>query len=165
MTSPTATTKISVTQNDLRDYFRTHAESAFDLCWEAHTKAGFYAKLLGDIQKGRVLSDELPEAQGVSASVLRSVIQKQQRQAIAAAESAWELSGAVGKEFRTTVRSALPAGESVPQYDIEYDAKYTKEPAKVRIKTWRRNITIELVGSAAALDELHGLVTMAALKN
>ncbi len=165
MTSPTATTKISVTQNDLQAYFRTLSDTAFDLCWEAHTKAGFYAKLLGDIQKGRVLSDELPEAQGVSAAALRSVIQKQQRLAIAAAESAWELAGTVGKEFRTTVRSALPAGESVPQYDIEYEAKNTHEPAKVRIKTWRRNITIELVGSGAALDELHALVTVAVLKS
>lgn len=138
---------------------------AFDLCWDAHTKAGFYAKLSGDVQKGRVLSDELPEAKGLPPSIVKTVIQKQHKLAVAAAESAWELSGDIAREFRTTIRSALPAGESIPQYDIEYQARNTQEPARVRIKTWRRNIEVELIGSESALDELHGLITLAALRN
>lgn len=55
-------------------------------------------------------------------------------------------------------------GESVPQYDIEHQAKNTQESARVMIKTWRRNIEVELVGSESALDELHGLITLAALR-
>lgn len=164
MTTPTATTGISTTQDEIRDFFENHARIAFDLCWDAHTKADFYAKLLGDVQKGRVLSDELPEARGLPPSVVKTVIQKQLKQAIAAAESAWELSGDIAKEFRTTIRSALPAGESIPQYDIEYQARNSLESARVRIKTCRRNIEVELVGSESALDELHGLITLAALR-
>jgi hypothetical protein len=164
MTTPTATTGISATSDELKDFFENHASIAFDLCWEAHTKADFYAKLLGDVQKGRVLSEELPEAKGLPPSIVKTVIQKQHKQAVAAAESAWELSGDIAKEFRTTIRSALPAGESIPQYDVEYQAKNTREPARVRIKTWRRNVSVEVIGSASGLDELHGLVTLAALK-
>ena len=164
MTRPRATTEISATRDELRDFFENHASTAFDLCWDAHTKADFYAKLLGDVQKGRVLSDELPEARGLPPSVVKTVIQKQHRQAVAAAESAWELSGDIAKEFRTTIRSALPADEIIPQYDIEYQARNTRESARARIKTWRRNIEIELIGAESAIDELHGLITLAALR-
>ena len=164
MTTPTATTGISATADELKDFFENHANIAFDLCWEAHTKADFYAKLLADVQKGRVLSEELPEAKGLPPSIVKTVIQKQHKQAVATAESAWELSGDIAKEFRTTIRSALPDGESIPQYDVEYQAKNTQESARVRIKTWRRNIEVELIGSESALDELHGLITLAALR-
>ena len=164
MTGPTATTGLSAIADELKDFFENHAQIAFDLCWEAHTKADFYAKLLADIQKGRVLSEELPEAKGLPPSVVKTVIQKQLKQAVAAAESAWELSGDIAKEFRTTIRSALPDGESIRQYDVEYQAKNTRESARVRIKTWRRNISVEVIGSDAALDELHGLITLAALR-
>ncbi len=164
MTTPTATTGISATSDELKDFFENHANIAFDICWEAHTKADFYAKLLGDVQKGRVLSEELPEAKGLPPSIVKTVIQKQHKQAVATAESAWELSGDIAREFRTTIRSALPEGESIPHYDIEYRAKNTREPARVRIKTWRRNISVEVIGSASGLDELHGLITLAALR-
>ena len=164
MTTPRAATGISATSDELKDFFEHHASIAFDLCWEAHTKADFYARLLGDVQKGRVLSEELPEAKGLPPSIVKTVIQKQHMQAVATAESAWELSGDIAKEFRTTIRSALPAGESIPQYDIEYQAKNTREPARVRIKTWRRNVSVEVIGSASGLDELHGFVTLAALR-
>ena len=162
MTTPTATTGISATQDEIRDFFENHASIAFDLCWDAHTKADFYNKLLAEVQTVRVLSDELPEAKGLPPSVVKTVIQKQHKQA--AAESAWELSGDIAREFRTTIRSATPDGESIPQFDIEYQARNTQEPARVRIKTWRRNISVELVGSESALDELHGLITLAALR-
>lgn len=165
MIRPRAMTGISTTQDEIQDFFESHASVAFDLCWDAHTKADFYAKLLGDVQKGRVLSDELPEARGLPLSVVKTVIQKQHKQAVTAAESAWELSGDIAKEFRTTIRSAMPDGESIPQFDIEYQARNTQEPARVKIKTWRRNIEVELAGSESALDELHGLITLAALRN
>ena len=158
MPTSTAITGISANADELKDYFENHASIAFDRCWEAHTKADFYAKLLGDVQKGRVLSEELPEAKGLPPSIVKTVIQKQHKQAVAATESAWELSGDITKEFRTTLRSALPDGESIPQYDIEYQAKNTRESARVMIKTWRRNTSVEVIGSDAALDELHGLI-------
>ena len=165
MTRPRAMTGISATQDELKDFFENHANIAFDLCWDAHGKINFYTKLLADIKKGLVLSDELPEAKGLSPSVTKVIIQKQHKLAVAAAESAWELSGDIAREFRTTIRSALPDGETIPQYDIEYQAKNTQKSAKVRIKTWRRNIAVELIGSESALDELHGLVTLAALRS
>ena len=165
MTRPRATTGISTTQDEIRDFFESHASTAFDLCWDAHANADFYATLMADVQKGRVLSDELPEAKGLPPSIVKTVIQKQHKQAVATAESAWELSGDIAKEFRTTIRSATPHGESIPQYDIEYQARNTQEPARVRIKTWRRNIDVELIGSESALDELHGLITLAALRS
>jgi len=158
-------TGFSAIADELKDFFENHASMAFDLCWEAHTKSDFYRKLLGDVQNGRVLSDELPEARGLPPSLVKTVIQKQLKQAVTTAESAWELSGNIAKEFRTTIRSALPTDESIPQYDIEYQARNTQESARVRIKTWRRNISVELIGSESALDELHGLVTLAALKS
>ena len=164
MGRPSATTGFSATHDELTDFFENHASIAFDLCWEALTKADFYSKLLADVQKGRALSEELPEARGLPPSVLKTVIEKQRKQAVAAAESAWELSGDIAREFRTTIRSALPEGESIPQYDVEYQAKNTRGPARVRIKTWRRNISVEVIGSDAALDQLHGLITLAALR-
>ena len=80
MTRPTATTGISAAADELKDFFENHARMAFELCWEAHTKSDFYAKLLSDVQKGRVLSDELPEAKGLPPSIVKTVIQKQQKQ-------------------------------------------------------------------------------------
>ena len=164
MGRPSATTGFSATHDELKDFFENHASIAFDICWEALTKADFYSKLLADVQKGRALSEELPEARGLPPSVVKTVIEKQRKQAVATAESAWELSGDIAREFRTTLRSALPDGETIPQYDIEYQAKNTREPARVRIKTQRRNILVEVIGSDAALDELHGLITLAALR-
>ncbi|MCX7215933.1 MAG: hypothetical protein NTZ96_06320 [Burkholderiales bacterium] len=58
----------------------------------------------------------------------------------------------------------MPEGETIPQYDIEYQARNTRESARVRIKTWRRNLEIELIGSESALDELHRLIMLAALR-
>jgi hypothetical protein len=165
MTTPIATTGISATADELKDFFENHANIAFDLCLDAHCRADFYSKLLADVQKGRVLSEELPEAKGLPPSIVKTVIQKQHKQAVAAAESAWELSGDIAKEFRTTIRSALPEGEAIPQYDIEYQAKNTRNSARVRITTWRRNVSVEVIGSEAALDEIHGLITLAALRS
>ena len=88
MTRPTATTENSAMHDELKDFFENHANIAFDLCWDAHSKINFYTKLLADIKKGLVLSDELPEAKGLSTSVTKSVIQKQHKLAVAAAESA-----------------------------------------------------------------------------
>jgi hypothetical protein len=165
MTMPRVTTGISTTQDELKDFFENHASIAFDHCWDAHCKINFYTKLLADIKKGLVLSQELPEAKGLPISVIRTVIQKQHKQAVVAAESAWELADNIAREFRTTIRSAIPAGETVPQYDIEYKARNTKEPAKILINTWRRNIKVELSGADSALEELHRLIMLAVLKS
>ena len=81
------------------------------------------------------------------------------------AETAWELSGEIAREFRTTIRSAIPAGETIPQYDIEYKALNTRDPAKILINTRRRNITVELSGVDSALEELHRLIILAVLKS
>lgn len=164
MTIPTATTEMSATRAELQQFFESFASKAFDRCWQAHSNANYYKKLLADVQNGRVLSAELEEAKGLSNIVVLSVLQQQYDKAVAAAESAWELSPNVATEFRTTLRSNLPEGESVPQYDIEYQAKSTQDSVKVSIKTWRRNIRVELIASRSALDELHRKVMMAGLR-
>ena len=165
MTMPRTLTGISTTQDELKDFFENHANIAFDLCWNAYSNADFYVKLLADVQKGRVLSDELPEAKGLPPSIVKNVIQKLKKQSVTTTETAWELSGEIAREFRTTIRSAIPAGETIPQYDIEYKALNTRDPAKILINTRRRNITVELSGVDSALEELHRLIMLAVLKS
>ncbi len=155
MTYPTPTTESSAVQDELQEYFERFASNAFDRCWAAHRKINFYTKLLADLQQGRVLSEELPEAEGLPISVQRSVIQKLQKQAIATAESAWHLHDELSKEFRITVRSDISDGETLPQYDIEYRSIKNSQNAKIQIKTWRRSISVNLIGDPKSLDQLH----------
>lgn len=165
MSHTVPTTESSAVQAELQQFFERFASNAFDSCCEAHRKADFYRKLLADLQQGRVLSEELPEAEGLPISIQRAAIQKLLKQAIMASESTWELIPEVDKEFRTTIRMHLAADETVPQYDIEYQAKDTKDPVKVAIKTWRRNITVELIGTPTSLAIMHSRITLAGLRS
>lgn len=165
MSHPAPTTESSAVQDEVQQYFERFASNAFDRCWSAHCKANFYTKLLADLKQGRVFSEELSEAEGLPISVQRSVIQKLLKQAATTAESAWELPSEVGREFRTTIRSGLPRGESIPQYDIEYCYRKNSENAKIQIQTWRRSISVVLLGDQESLDHLHSSLITTLIKN
>ncbi len=79
------------------------------------------------------------------------------------ADEAWELADSYKGCFLTTVRSASPDGELIPQYDVEYVGQVEAGDAKISVKTFRRNIEVEVQGSDEALDQLWAQMSFSAM--
>ena len=163
MTTPTATTEVSESKALLQDAFEKMARRSFELSMEALMKVDFYKAVLRKIGYGHSIEDEVPQAIGMSPADVQKVVMQLKQKAMDAANEAWELSASLQGSFHTTVRSALPDGELIPQYDVEYVVRMEAGEAKISVKTWRRNVEVEVVGSDLAAEQLWIAMSMAAM--
>jgi hypothetical protein len=58
--------------------------------------------------------------------------------------------------FVTTVQPELPKNELIPQYSVDYVAVTKVGQVRVKAKNWRRNVTVEVDGSADAVKAAYG---------
>jgi hypothetical protein len=163
MTSPTAMTAKSESRDQLFDAFMMMAKRSFELSEQARANVVFYKAVLRKLDSGVSIEDEVPEVKGMMADVVRLTVQRLLKLNQVRADEAWELADSYKDCFLTTVRSALPDGELIPQYDVEYVGQVEAGDAKISVKTFRRNIEVEVQGSDLALDQLWIQVSFATM--
>jgi hypothetical protein len=158
------TTEDSDIRQELQVFFTDIARAAFADCMTALTAADLYSNVQGKLERGVDLTADLPESEGMKTAAVRKTVAKLSKDLAKRADAAWELDAYLVRQFRTTIRSALPEEERIPQYDVEHVIKTDSGAVKVKIRNWRRNVIVEIEGSDAAVDAAHGLIMLAALK-
>ena len=159
------TTEDSEIRQELQVFFTSIARAAFADCMTALTAADFYSDVQGKLDRGVDLTADLPESKGMKPAAVKKTVTKLSKDLSKRADVAWELDAHLARQFRTTIRSALPEGERIPEYDVEHVIKTDAGAVKVKIRNWRRNVIVEIQGSDAAVDAAHGLIMLAALRN
>lgn len=162
MTRPDLTAEKSV-REQLHELFEQMAKGSFAASMNSLNRVNFYDGVIARLEAGGDLSEDVPEAIGLSQDEVMAVARKLRQQAAGAAMSAWELSAALAGNFRTTVRSVDVEGELIPRYDVEHVADMKLGQVRINIQTWRRNITVAVVGSDVGVNALNAQMALAAL--
>lgn len=162
MTTPIATTESP--KHQLVIDFERMAQRSFELCMEALLKVDFYSGLLRRLEAGQSIADELPVVATMSPDLVKLTVQRLKKHSEIETVKAWELPTELMGSFVTTVRSALPQGELIPQYDVEYVAETEVGQVRVHAKNWRRKVTVEVLASAEAMSAVYGQMVFAGLK-
>ena len=162
MTKPDLTTEKPI-RDQLHELFLAMAQRSFTESLVQLNKVNFYDSVLRRILTGQSIEEEVPQAKGMAPDVLKLTVQRLKRQAEVAATESWELSAALAGSFRTTVRSVEANGELIPQYDVEHVADTEAGQVRIAIKTWRRNLAVEVVGSDGGVNALNAQMAFGAL--
>jgi hypothetical protein len=162
MTRPDLTAKQSV-REQLQELFEQMAQRSFATSMNSLNRVNFYDGVIARLEAGGDISEDVPEAKGLSLYEVMVVARKLRQQAAGAAISAWELTAALASSFRTTVRSVAMEGELIPHFDVEHVAETVEGAVRIGIKSWRRNIGVEVMGSDAAVNALNSQMAFAAL--
>ncbi len=162
MTEPSATAEKSV-REQLHDLFLEMARRSFATSMDSLNRVNIYDGVIARVEAGGDISEDVPEVNGLPRVEVVAVARKLRQQSDSAAINAWELSTALASSFRTTVRSIDAEDELIPQYDVEHLAETEEGQVRIGIKTWRRNIAVEVVGSNSGLNALNAQMALAAL--
>lgn len=162
MTRPDRTAEKPV-REQLQELFEQMAQRSFAASMNSLNRVNFYDGVIARLEAGGGISEDVPEATGLSQDEVMAVARKLRQQAAGAAISAWELSAALASSFRTTVRSMAVEGELIPQFDVEHVAETVEGAVRIGIQSWRRNICVEVIGSDAAVNALNAQMALAAL--
>ena len=162
MTRPDLTAEKPV-REQLQELFEQMAQRSFAASMNSLNRVNFYDGVTARLEAGGDISEDVPEATGLSQDEVMAVARKLRQQAAGAAISAWELSAALSSSFRTTVRSVAVEGELIPQFDVEHVAETVEGAVQIGIKSWRRNIGVEVIGSDAAVNALNAQMALGAL--
>ena len=162
MTKPDLTAEKPV-REQLHDLFLAMAQRSFAASMECLSRVNFYDGVISKVEAGGDITEDVPEAAGKSVEEVVAVARKLRQQAAGAAISAWELSAALAGNFRTTVRSVDAQRELIPQFDVEHVAETEAGQVRINIRTWRRNISVEVFGSDVGVNDLNAQMALAAL--
>lgn len=154
MSEPTTTSEISNYRDMLQAEFEQVAAKSFNQCLAALRKVDFYKLVLSRVERGVSIEDEVPEAQGVSPQALKKVVLDLMARAAVASKHAWDLSEVYSSCYTTSIRMSLPDREILPQFDVQHLARVAAGEVQVKIKTFRRNIEVEIVGGDLAVQQL-----------
>jgi hypothetical protein len=163
MTTPIATTEFS--KHQLVIDFERMAQRSFELSMHALAKVDFYKRLIRRLEEGQSIAEELPVVATMTPDLVNLTVQRLKKQAETEVSEAWELPTELKGSFVTTVRSVLPEGELIPQYDVEYEAETKVGQVRVHAKNWRRKVTVEVLASAEAMSAVYGQMVFAGLKD
>jgi hypothetical protein len=163
MTKSTATIPVPEVRLELEKRFDEWARVSFTNALEAMNTATFYKTVLRRLDDKTDITDEVPEMVGMDEQDVRDVVQSLHNKSKSEMTETWELDAIYQPCFLTTVRSVTPADELLPQYDVEYAGKDDYAGAKVRVKTWRRNLTVEVIGTDKELETLSIHMSQAAM--
>ncbi len=162
MSEPSATAEKPV-REQLHDLFLQMAQRSFATSMDSLNRVNIYDGVIARVEAGGDISEDVPEVNGLPQVEVVAVARKLRQQSAIAAINAWELSAALASSFRTTVRSIEVEGELIPKYDVEHLAETEEGQVRIGIKTWRRNIAVEVIGSDAGVNALNAQMALAAL--
>lgn len=163
MTQPTTTSGIPDYRSMMRSEFERVANQSFEACMTALHKVDFYKIVLGRVERDVSIEDEVPEARCMSADSLKQVVLDLMARAAVASKHAWDLTEVYSTVFESSIRMTLPDREILPQFDIEHLARVDAGEVQVKIKTFRRNIEVEVVGNDAAVERVWFAMSEAAV--
>lgn len=163
MTTSTATTEFNA-REALRQHFEKNAITAFNNCIELLRQRDFYLHALSKIEQGADLTTELQELKLVSKSTAKKICKLLAKDAEKSAMSVWDLNLNLSKLFKTTKQSIMDEYSLLPLFHIEYhsDAKYGA--VRLNVKTFRRNLTIDVEGVEKDCDKIHSQIILQILK-
>lgn len=150
-------------REQLHDLFVTMAQRSFAASMVCLNRVNFYDGVIARVVAGGDIAADVPEVAGKSVEEVVAVARKLRQQSASAAVSSWELSAALAGSFRTTVRSVDADGELIPQYDVEHVADTDAGQVRICIKTWRRNIKVDVAGLDAGVNALNAQMAFSAL--
>jgi hypothetical protein len=163
MTTATATVTVSNARAELEAQFNEWARESFTHMFDAMSRETFYKTVMRRLDNKTNITDEVPEIVDMDESELREVVLMLGKKAHDEVVETWELAAHFKTCFLTTVRSATPNDEVLPQYDVEYAGKDEYAGAKVKVSTWRRNLTVEVLGTDKELEAMQMQISLAAM--
>lgn len=151
MPNPAPTTDNSEldTKAQLTEFFWDRAVNALNESIEHLRDRDFFESVQTKLSAGADLTDDLPELMGMEAEA-PAIIKKLHNEATSAAVNCWELKAGAAKVFSTTIRTHDVEDSNIPCFDVEYSTQTDAGTTKVHVKTWRRNIEINVTGNAKA---------------
>ena len=161
MNAATTTTEFQA-RKELEQHFYANAVTAFAACIQQQNEQQFYLHVLEKLKHGADLSSELPELKTITKSAAVRVCEQMANQAAVAAAHVWQLAANTQSIFTTTIREIKTAQSLLACYEVEYKAKHFE--VAVRVKTHRRNLTVEVIGSDSAAEQLHKAFVIAQLR-
>lgn len=162
MTTSTATAQLSSARAELEEQFNEWARESFAHALDAMGRATFYKTVMRRLDSNTDITDEVPEMVGMDEADVREVVLALGKQAKDEMTQTWELASHYQSCFLTTVRTATPEDEVLPQYDVEYAGKDDYAGAKVKVSTWRRNLNVEVFGTDKELEAMQKQMSIAA---
>lgn len=162
MKKSTATVQTSTARAVLEKQFAEWASESFTHVFDAMDKEAFYKTVMRRLDSKTDITDEVPEMVGMDESDVREVVLALGKQAHDELTKTWELATHYQPCFLTTVRTATPENEVLPQYDVEYAGRDDYAGAKVKISTWRRNLKVEVIGTDRELEAMQLHMSQAA---
>jgi hypothetical protein len=161
MNAATTTTEFQA-RKELEQHFYSNAVTAFAACIQQQNEQQFYLHVLEKLKQGKDLSAELPELKTLTKSAAVRVCEQMAHRAAVAAAQVWQLAANTQSIFTTTIREIKTEQSLLACYEVEYKAKHFE--VAVRVKTHRRNITVEVIGSDPAAERLHKAFVIAQLR-
>ena len=161
MNAATTTTEFQA-RKELEQHFYANAVTAFTVCIQQQSEQQFYLHVLEKLKQGKDLSAELPELKTLTKSAAVRVCEQMAHQAAVAATQVWQLAANTQSIFTTTISEVKNSQSLLACYEVEYKAKHFE--VAVRVKTHRRNLTVEVIGSDSAAEQLHKAFVMAQLR-
>ena len=161
MNAATTTTEFQA-RKELEQHFYANAVTAFAVCIQQQSEQQFYLHVLEKLKQDKDLSAELPELKTINKSAAVRVCEQMAHQAAVAASQVWQLVANTKSIFTTTIREIKTAQSLLACYEVDYKAKHFE--VAVRVKTHRRNLTVEVIGSDSAAEQLHKVFVMAQLR-
>lgn len=163
MTQPTTSSGIPDYRALMKAEFERVAANSFEACMTALHKVDFYKIVLGRVERGVSIEDEVPEARGVSADSLKQVVLDLMARAAVGSKHAWDLNEVYVGLFATSIRMTLPDREILPEFDVEHLARVDEGEVQVKIRTFRRNIVVEIAGNDTAIERVWFAMSEAAM--
>jgi len=163
MTKSTATVPMSTARAELEEQFDQWARESFTKVFDALSRQAFYKTVMRRLDGKTDITNEVPEMVDMDERDVREVVLALGKQVHDELTKTWELASHYQSCFLTTVRTATPENEVLPQYDVEYAGKDDYAGAKVKVSTWRRNLTVEVIGTDDELEAMQLQMSHAAM--
>ena len=161
MNAATTTTEFQA-RKELEQHFYANAVTAFAVCIQQQSEQQFYLHVLEKLKQDKDLSAELPELKTLTKSAALRVCEQMAHQAAVAAAQVWQLAANTKNIFTTTIHEIKNPQSLLACYEVDYKAKHFE--VAVSIKTHRRNLTAEVIGSDLAAEQLYKAFVMAQLR-
>ena len=152
MNAATTTTEFQA-RHALEQHFHANAVAAFDVFIQQQNEQQFYLHVLEKLKQDKDLTAELPELKKLTKSAAVKVCEQMAQQAAISAAQVWQLAANTKSLFTTAIREVKTPQSLLACFEVEYKAKHVQ--ASVNIKTHRRNITVKVIGSDSAAEQLH----------
>lgn len=166
MPNPVPTTDCSEVdaKGQLTEFFWDRAVNALNESIEHLRDRDYYDTARKKLGSGIDLSDDLPEIKKLTDHLVLSELEELHAESIASIQNSWSLKGKAGKVFSPTIRIHEVEDSNIPCFDVEYSAQTDAGTTKVHVKTWRRNIEINVTGNEKAAKAATQELMMAGLR-